>query len=100
MKILIKIPDTSGLMTAPVLNTRTSGLVKKTTDYDTKIAEIEKNITNHEHAKNTTQEFNKLTEKNFQEKLKQTNLVCKTDFDSKLISFNREITFINQHLMY
>ena len=27
--MLIKIPDTSGLMTAPVLNTRTSGLVKK-----------------------------------------------------------------------
>ena len=31
-------------------------------------------------------------EKNFQERLKQANLVSKTDFDSKLITFSREIT--------
>ena len=81
-------------MTATLLNTKTSGLVKKKqTDYNTKAAEIEKKITNHDHAKHiTTQELNKLMEKNFQERLKQANLVSKTDFDSKLITFSREIT--------
>ena len=40
----------------------------------------------------TTQEFNKLTAENFAAILKQANLVSKTDFDNKLIGFNRKIT--------
>ena len=45
--------------------TDTSNLVQKT-DYDTKIDEIEKRITDHDHAKYiTTQEFNKLTSEDF-----------------------------------
>ena len=40
----------------------------------------------------TTPVFNKLTTENFAARLKQTNLVSKTDFDNKLTSFNRKIT--------
>ena len=71
------------------MNTKTSGLVK-ITDYDTKINKTEKNITAHDHPKCiTTREFNKIMAENFKEKLKQVNLVSKTDFDNKLISFNK-----------
>ena len=37
-------------------------------------------------------EFNKLAAENFAERLKQANLVKKTDFDHKLTSLNRKIT--------
>ena len=50
-----------------------SNLVKKA-DYDTKIAEIEKKILDHDHSKYiTTHEFNRLTAKNFAARLKQVN---------------------------
>ena len=72
-----KIPDTSSLVTANVVNT--------------KISEVENKIPRH--AKYiTTQEFNKLTAENFALKLKQANLVSKTDLNNKLISFDRKIS--------
>ena len=40
----------------------------------------------------TTQEFNKLTVENFAAKLKQADIVNKTNFDNKIPSFNRRIT--------
>ena len=40
----------------------------------------------------TTPEFNKLTVENFTARLKQANLVTKTNFDNKLTNFNRKIT--------
>ena len=56
------------------------------TDYDIKVKEIEKKITDHTHDDyNTTPEFNKL-------KLAQADLVTKADFDNKLSSLNRKIT--------
>ena len=56
-----------------------------------KISEVENKIP--DHAKYiTTPEFNKLTEQNFAVRLKQANLINKTVFDNKLISFNRKIT--------
>ena len=59
-------------------------LVQKT-DYNTKISEIEKKVTDHGHDKYiTTPEFNKLTEETFAAILAQANLVTKTDFDTKL----------------
>ena len=71
------IPYTSGLVTTTVLNR--------------KIREIEKKIP--DHAKYiTSQEFYKLTAEHFSERLKQANLVSKTDFDNKVTSFNRKIT--------
>ena len=62
-----------------------------TTVLNTKISEVENKIP--DHAKYiTTQEFNKLTAERFTARLKQTNLVSKTDFDNKLINFNKRIT--------
>ena len=59
-------------------------LVEKT-DYNTKITEIEKKLTAHNHDKYiTTPEFNKLTADVFNAKLAQASLVTKTDFDAKL----------------
>ena len=70
-----------------------SNLVKKT-DYDTKVNEIEKKITDHNHDKYiTTPKFNKLTAENFAAKLlAQANLVTKTDFDNKLSNLNKKFT--------
>ena len=41
----------------------------------------------------TTPEFYKLTSENFTTKLKQANLVTKTDFDNKLTTCNRNFYF-------
>ena len=59
------------------MNGKTSELENKTPDHTKYI---------------TTTEFNKLTEEHFKERLKQANLVNKTDYDIKLISFNKIIT--------
>ena len=113
-----KIPDITNLAAKTILNTKineakteilsisglatTSALsavenkipnVSKKPDYDTKVNEIEKKITDHKHGKYiTTPEFNKLTAETFAARLAQANLVTKTDFDNKLSSLNRKIT--------
>ena len=75
-----------------------SNLVKKT-DFNTKINETEKKITNHNHDKYiTTPEFNKLTAEIFAARLAQANLVTKTDFDNKLINLNKKLTQIKQNI--
>ena len=85
-----------------IQTTDTSVLVKKT-DYNTKIYEIEKKMTDHDHSNKyiTTQKFNKLTSENFTARLKQENLtskndiadfVKKTDFDDKLKNLNKNVT--------
>ena len=67
-----------------------SNLVK-TTDYDTNVNEIEKNITDQKHDKYiTTSEFNKLTAENLAARLAQANLVTKTDFGNKMSSLNKK----------
>ena len=76
-------------------------LVKKA-DYNTKIAETEKKILDHDHSKYiTTQEFNKLTAENFAARLAQAKLafkadiddfVQKTNFDEKLKNVNKKVT--------
>ena len=68
-----------------------SSLLKKT-DYNTKITEIEKKLTDHNHDKYiTTPEFNTLAAV-FNARIAQANLITKTDFDAKLSSLNRKIT--------
>ena len=68
-------------------------LLKKKTDYNTKISDLEKKLNDHKHNKYiTTPEFNKLTTENFAARLKQANLITKTDFDNKLTSLNRKST--------
>ena len=57
----------------------------KKTDYDAKISDIEKKITDHNHDKYiTTPEFNNLAAGVFTPRLAQADLVTKTDFDNKL----------------
>ena len=74
-----KIPDVSGLVTK--------------TDYNTKISDIEKTITDQDHDKYiTTSEFNKLKTKNFKPRLAQADLVREADFDTKLQSLTKRIT--------
>ena len=67
-------------------------VIQSKTDYDTKISETEKKVTDHNHDKyNTTREFNKFTAEIFAANLSQVNLVIKKDFDNKLISLNIKI---------
>ena len=87
-----KIPSISGLATNAALATvenkipNINNLVIKT-DYDAKITEIEKKLTDHNcDIYITTAEFNNLTASVFNARLAQANLVTKTDFDSKLLS--------------
>ena len=62
------------------------------TDYDTKVKEIEKKITDHKHDEYiTTPEFNKLTAESLTARLAQANLITKADFDNKLSNLNRII---------
>ena len=77
MKFRNKVPNTNSLVSTTVLYT--------------KISEVENQIPNHDKYI-TSPEFNKLTAENFTARLKQANLVTKTDFDKKLTSFNRKIT--------
>ena len=80
-----KIPDASALATKTALIAvenkipSISSLVKKT-NYNTKISELEKKLTDHNHYKYIiTPEFNTLAASVFNAKLAQTNLITKTD---------------------
>ena len=54
---------------------------------------MKKKLTDHKHDEYiTTPEFNKLTAEHFTARLKQANLVTKTDFANKLTSLNKKIT--------
>ena len=95
---MCKIPSITGLATNSALTTvkneipDVSSLVKKT-DYDTKISDIEKKITDHYHDKYiTTPEFNILAARAFNVRLAQENLITKTDFDAGLQSLSKRIT--------
>ena len=90
-------------MTTTILNTKVSKVRNKTPDtssssvtttvLNTKISEVDNKIP--DHAKYITiQESNKLIAENFAARLKHANLVRKTDFDDKLISFNRKLSQI------
>ena len=90
-----KIPDVSSLATKTVLTAvenkipSVSSLLKKT-DYDTKIPEIEKKLTDHNHDKYiTTLEFNTLAA---DWQISRSQFDNKNDFDAKLSSLNRKIT--------
>ena len=68
-----------------------SNLVNKT-NYNTKITEIEKKLTDHNHDKYiTTLEFNTLAKDVFNARLAQANLITKTDFDTKFSGLYRKI---------
>ena len=69
-----------------------SSLVKKQTDYNTKISEIEKKVSDYNHDKFTTPKFNNLAARVFTARLAQADLVTKTDFDTKLQDISKRIT--------
>ena len=90
--------DVSSLATKTVLTAveskifSVSSLLKKS-DYGTKISELEKKLTNHDHDKYiTVPEFNTLAADVFNPRLAHANLITKTDFGAKLLSLNRKIT--------
>ena len=94
---LNEIPSTAGLATSSALTAvehktpSISNLVKKA-DYDTKVTEIEKKLTDHNNDKYiTTTLFNKLATDAVNARVVQANLVKKTDFDNKLSDLNRKI---------
>ena len=75
------------------------GCLVKKTNYDTKISELEKKLTDHNHDKYiTTPEFNTLAADVFNARLAQANLITKTDFDAKLSSLNRNLLRVNQNI--
>ena len=93
-----KILDVSSLATKTALTAvenkipSVSSLLKKT-NHDTKITEIEKKLTDHNHDKYiTTPEFNTLAADVFNARLAQANLITKTDFDTKLPNLNSKVT--------
>ena len=92
-----KIPSVKGLATNSALTAienkipDVSSLVKNT-DYNTKISEIKKKVSDHNHDKYITiPEFNILAAKSFNARLAQARLVTKTDFDVRLQSLNKKI---------
>ena len=102
-----KIPDLIGLATKSALTAvenrvpDVSGLVKKT-DYNTKISDIEKKITDHSHDKYiTTPEFKTLAADAFNARLAaQTDLIIKLEFDFKLKNISdRVIKNKTKHLL-
>ena len=93
-----KILDFSSLVTKTAVTAvenkipNISSLVK-ITDYNTKITEIEKKLTDYDHEKYiSTPEFSTFASDVFNARLAQANLITKTEFDAKLSSLNRKIT--------
>ena len=67
-------------------------LLKKTTNYDTKVTEIENKLNNYNHDKYiTTPEFNTLAADLFNARLSLANLVTKTIFDNTVSSLDSKI---------
>ena len=90
MPSIIGLATTSALTTVQNKIPDVSSLVKKT-DYNTKITEIEKKVTDHNHDKCiTTPESNRFAREVFNERLKQANLVTKKNFDEKLRSLSQK----------
>ena len=99
--MLIKIPDTSGLVTKNVVNTKISEVQNKipgtsdlvnTTVLNTKISESKNKVTDNSKYM-TTHKFGKLTAETFAAALNPADSVIKqANFDDNFTSFNRRIT--------
>ena len=73
--------------------------LKKKTDYGTKISDIEKKITDHDHDMYiTTPEFNTMAADVFNARLAQANVITKTDFDAKLSGLNKKLLQIKRNI--
>ena len=87
-----KIPDATTLIHINQYNKDNQNLEKKIGDVYKKITDTSGLVTTTILKKITTQEFNKLTAENFTARLKEADLVSKTDFDNDLTSFDKQIT--------
>ena len=91
-----KIPVANSLVKKIDLNAKITEIGNKMpsiTGLTTKISEIEKKVSDHNHDKYiNTPELNKLTIENFKARLPQEDLVTKTDFDIKLQDISKRIT--------
>ena len=92
-----KIPYVSGIATKSALTAvenkipDVSSLVKKT-NYNTKVSEFEKKLTDHNHYKYiTSPEFDILADRVFNARLAQAYVITKTDFNVKPSSLNRKV---------
>ena len=90
----------SGLATTSALTAVENDLVKKT-GYNTKISDIEKKTTDHNHDKYiTTREFNAMTANVFNAKLALANLIKLTEFDANFKKISDRLTSNkNKHLL-
>ena len=71
------------------------------TDYNTKIADIENKLNNHNHDNYIdTSDFNKLAADVFNPRLAQANLITKADFDAKLSILIKKLLKINQNTCF
>ena len=71
----------------------------KKTNYNTKITEFEKQLTDHNHDKQiTTPESNTLAAYVFNARIAQANLITKTYFDAKLSNIREKLPQINQKI--
>ena len=85
--------DLSNYSTKTAIDNKIVSVSSLVTDYNTKISELEKKLTDYNHGKYiTTPEFNTLAADVFNARLAQADLITKTDFDAKLSSLNRRIT--------
>ena len=87
------MPHTSSLVTTSALNTKISEVENKVPDTKNLVTKNVENKICNQDKYITTPEFNKLTAESFAARLKQADLVNKTDFDNKLTTFNRRITW-------
>ena len=92
-----KIPDVSNLATKTALTTVENKIpsvisIVKKTDYNRKITEIEKKLTDHNPDKYiATPKFNTLAASVFNARLAQVNWVTKTNFHNTVSSLNNKI---------
>ena len=68
-----------------------SSFIKKKTDYNTKLSELERKLADHNYDKYiTTQEFNTIAADDFNARLAQANIITKTKFDAKQSSLHKK----------
>ena len=87
-----KIPEATTLIDINQHNTDEQNLEQKIKDVDKKMPDISGLVNTTALNTKNSEVDNKITAKTFKEKLKQTDLVSKNNFDNKLISFNKRIT--------
>ena len=93
-----KIPEATTLIDVNQYNTDEQNLEQKIEDVDKKMPDVSGLVNTTAFNTKNSEVDNKITAKTFKEKLKQTDLVSKNNFDNKLISFNKRITLNKKNI--